>query len=126
MFVYAGPIFARASADGLDYAITGDFNLVVPYPGSYTLDLTSGKAHHPKFHWGWGFVVGLGGYLPYDGWDLTTEWKRFHGKASGHLTIPCDKKPKNLSESSYENQQNKPKTQVNKQMAFITEFTLIR
>ena len=31
---------------------------------------------------------------------------------NGHLTIPCDKKPKNLSEISYENQQNKPKTQV--------------
>ena len=31
---------------------------------------------------------------------------------NGHLTIPCDKKPKNLSETSYENQQNKPETQV--------------
>ena len=97
MFAYAGPILARASADGLDYAITGDYNLVVPDPGSYTLDLTSGKAHHPKFHWGWGFVVGVGGYLPYDGWDLATKWKRFHGKASGHLSRDGNPDPNNVA-----------------------------
>jgi len=40
---------------------------------------------------------------------------------NGHATIPCDKKPKNLSETSYENKQKKLKTQViNLSLEFIS------
>ncbi len=97
MYMFGGPIFARASADGLDYAIIGDYNYNAPDSESFTLDLTAGKAHTPKFHWGWGFVVGLGGYLPHDGWDLSSQWKRFHGKASGHLSTDSDPDPNNVA-----------------------------
>lgn len=49
-FVYGGPIFARASADGLDYAITGRYDYNAPDTASYTMDITNGKAHQPNFH----------------------------------------------------------------------------
>jgi len=45
--------------------------------------------------------------------DLSLSSRVFY-LGNGHLTIPCGKNPKNLSEISSENKQNKLKTQVMK------------
>jgi len=79
------PLFWRFAEEGLEYAITGSFNLLSQGITSYRLVLNNGKTHEPDFDWDLGFRLGLGYNFSYDGWDLYSSYTRFHDKVKDSI-----------------------------------------
>lgn len=62
----------------------------VTCPGNFLLNSYDGKLYNPDFKWDYGFELGLGYNLPYDGWDLYANWIRFDTSAKNkHCGCLC-------------------------------------
>lgn len=48
-------------------------------------DLLKSKTLNPQPEWNFGYRLGAGYRLPYDGWDITGYWTHLHAKAHGHF-----------------------------------------
>ncbi len=70
-FAEAAVLCWWAAADGLAYA---------------TDNGSKGRAFDPQVEPGVGFKVGVGGYLPHDGWDLTLRVTELHNRSRIHRT----------------------------------------
>ena len=96
----AEPLYWKVSQEGLEYAITASYDLVVDNYNAttpfYKLNVSKGKAHAPDFDWNWGFRVGLGYKIPRDGWDLGGKWARYHHSASDRIERSGDPNPNNI------------------------------
>lgn len=68
-------IYWKAIQEGLNYADTG----VAVVPGT---SASSGKVHRPDFPWKPGFKVGIGYYLPHDGWDFYANYTWLHSSGT--------------------------------------------
>jgi len=68
-------IYWKAIQEGLTYADTG----VAVVPGTTA---SSGSVHRPRFPWRPGFKVGLGYYLPHDGWDIYANYTWLHSSST--------------------------------------------
>ncbi len=90
IFLTGEALLWKASEEGLDYAITGSFDLQSDPGTFYQLNLKNGKSHEPGFHWDWGFRVGVGYDTHHDGWDIYSTWTRYHHGAKGSLTVQGD------------------------------------
>lgn len=107
IYAVGSPLFWRVSQEGLEYAISGSFNLVTTngllpgatndVPTSYVLNLDDAKTHSLDFNWDWGFRVGLGYDTPYDGWDLFSGWTSFHNEVRDSLETNGDPSISNLA-----------------------------
>ncbi len=77
-FVFGDALYWYARQDGLKL---GSEATSVFGPGT---DMHAGSfiVKDLNFKWDWGFRLGLGYNLPYDGWDLYADWTRFHTHAS--------------------------------------------
>jgi len=99
VYFTAEPLYWLMTEDDLAYAATGSYILVAEpaggIPTNYKFDLKNGKTHHPKFDWRWGFRVGTGYDLPYDGWDIFSVWTRFHQHTQDQLKRDGDPDPSN-------------------------------
>jgi len=96
---FAEPLYWRVQEDGLDYAIRGRYELITEGSATtpfFRLNLTKGEVVHPDVEWKWGFRVGIGYFLPYDGWDLTSKWTRFHNSASDEISQTGNPNPNDL------------------------------
>ena len=75
-------IYWKARQEELVYGALTDFDF----------DLTTGdpslvaEPQEIDFQYDPGFKLGLGGDLPFDGWDLYLNWTRFHNRISSSLT----------------------------------------
>ena len=85
VYLFCDPLYLRTEEDGLEYAITGSFNLGFLPGGGYKLDISKGETHAPDFDWEFGFRLGLGYFLPYDGWDISSNYMRLHEKTSDSI-----------------------------------------
>ena len=99
VLVTAQPLYWKVSQDGLEYAITGSYDLdITTLPSNrafYQLDLENGKARSPDFKYEWGFRLGLGYKMPHDNWDVGVNWTRYHHSASDKLSRGGDPNPNN-------------------------------
>jgi Legionella pneumophila major outer membrane protein precursor len=77
LFITGDFLYWKAEEDDLDYVAKLETQ---PPPPSTTFPLSSyqGKLYSPDFKWEPGFRVGIGAMLPYDGWDLYTQWTRLY------------------------------------------------
>ena len=85
VYLFCDPLFLRSEEDGLEYAITGTYDLETPGAATFKLNIYDGETHAPSFDWEFGFRVGIGYFLPYDGWDISSNYMRLHEKTSDRL-----------------------------------------
>lgn len=86
------PLFLKASEDGLVFVTitqnNGQFN-----PSSFpTSNSLSGNTKLKNLHFpaDWGFRLGIGLNLPYDGWEIDAKWTRFFTHAKRHIHADTD------------------------------------
>ena len=99
------PLIWKVSEDGLEYAITGSYDIVsttsvvsgATVPVFYRLNLENGRTRHPQFHWDWGFRVGLEYDMPFDGWGLFSSWTSLDQHAHDTVTRGGDPNPGHFS-----------------------------
>lgn len=75
-FVKFDTLIWKGTRNHMDYAIKGDNS-----NGGGLIE--NAKLHKMDFDWDLGFRLGLGYYLPCNGWDLSILYTRFHTEASG-------------------------------------------
>jgi hypothetical protein len=88
VFAEGSMLWWQASEDGLAFAQEGNLFAVTGIRpiGEITPSVLQLKIYEPKFKWDFGFQVGAGYNMRYDGWDLYSSWVRFHPKRS-HRTV---------------------------------------
>lgn len=93
------PLYWRVLQDGLDYAITASYDLTAESDGTtafYRVNVRNGKSRSIDTEWSWGFRVGMGYNMPYDGWDLNLGYTRFHTSASDSVSTSGNPNPNSL------------------------------
>ncbi len=75
LFVFGDLIYWNTHENGLNYAIVNK--------GDST-NLANAEVKNIHGKWNWGFRLGAGYNLPYDGWDLRFTWLRFTDNAKKH------------------------------------------
>jgi hypothetical protein len=79
LFLKGDVLFWQASEQNLGYGIENSDG---------TIYLNDGKTLIPHFDWNWGFKVGIGYNIPFDGWDLFFQWTRFYTHNGRHGISP--------------------------------------
>lgn len=86
IFVEGSMLWWQASEDGLAFLQDN-----IHFQPSGILNEDTLVVKEPKFSWDFGFQVGAGYNMPYDGWDLYASWTLFHPKDSKRsASIPAD------------------------------------
>ena len=75
LFLKGDILFWQASETNLGYGIEN---------ADGTTYLNDGRTLIPHFDWDWGFKVGIGYNIPFDGWDMFFQWTRFYTNNGAH------------------------------------------
>lgn len=95
-FISGDFLYWKATLDGLEYAIKLDEPFQTT-AGSYAPLID--KVKRPDFEWGPGFRVGIGGFIPSNGWSLSLNWTRFYQDISNHFSHTVPDEPGGTLES---------------------------
>ena len=82
VFVTAAALYWKPNETGLSYAIQEN--------GSNANFADDGEVLESRGKYHWGFKVGLGYNMPYDGWDLYLNWTHFRAKNDFDCCEDCD------------------------------------
>lgn len=90
-FITIDPLYLRAQENGLAFVTTTKNNGQLIFDNTPLANL-SGRSRLKSLHFGfdWGFRLGAGLALPYDGWDLGATWMRFYSEKSRHIKAKPD------------------------------------
>lgn len=83
LFLRADFLWMSAREDGLEYA----YEVSSQDVAAEEVDVDAANVDR---EWKAGFRVGIGYYMSHDGWDLTLDWTRLHGKHDSSVTSEGD------------------------------------